>query len=676
MYRARRTQLRLGVLALAGLMGCVDAPQPGAVGGVGAECETASDCASALCVARICRDPEAVGDNPDTPEAEPTPDATPEPSPEAEPSPEPLPEPSPEPESNPEPGPSPEPEPEPSSEPEPTPEPEPGVDPDPEPAPVDCSPLEGQAGWRLCLADSQSCGVVFEDGAGCARVCAAAGLVCGEVFENLEGECGPDSQRPALSCATPSGHQSDYCRCVRGDDPDPDPDPEPIPEPEPEPDPAPEPACTEALCPAFPGAEGEGMLSRGGRGGTVCRVTHTNNSGVGSLRECAGAGSGPLTIVFEVGGIIDLTSPLRITRDNLTIAGQTAPGDGIVVRGYQTEIRGNNLIIQHIRFRAGDIRKKTQNRDGFTEDSLTVTGSNIIVDHVSASWGIDECLSAGAEITNLTVQYSIISEGLHRTRLFHGEYDADHQGHSMGGLFKPSVGNGEVSLHHNLFAHNNNRNPAVGVYTDGQSIKADIRNNVIYNCNNNGYVSGGGGEAQVNYIGNYGIDGPTGQNSHLFTGNSGGVEVALYQRDNRLDTARNGRFDGTDRGWSAMGGDFSRASSAFELRPITTQSPEDALEAVLADAGARPWGRDGVDLRVVRDVQQGTGRRIDSQDDVGGWGSIAAGTRVRDADGDGMPDDWERDNGTNPDQADNNGDADRDGYTNLENYLHWAGRPR
>ena len=270
-------------------------------------------------------------------------------------------------------------------------------------------------------------------------------------------------------------------------------------------------------------------------------------------------------------------------------------------------IEGDHIIIQHLRFRAGDREKATRNSDGFTEDSLSITGDDLMIDHISASWGIDENLSCGpGSFKRVTVQYSIISEGLHRTQLFHGEYDEDHPGHSMGGQFKPKTGDGDISIHHNLFAHNNNRNPAIGNYESEDSFDADIRNNVIYSCRNMGYVSGASRRVRVNYVGNYGIFGPASRSDDLFRGNEDS-NVKIFQQGNLLDLNRNGRFDGIDGSWNMFGDDYDRMNEAVLLQPVTTQSASDALQSVLAQAGARPWSRDRVDIRVLSEVEAGTG---------------------------------------------------------------------
>ena len=342
-------------------------------------------------------------------------------------------------------------------------------------------------------------------------------------------------------------------------------------------------------------------------------------------------------------------------------------------------LEGDDIIVQHMRFRAGDERKGPRASGGFSEDSFDVMGNNIIVDHVSASWGIDECLSTGSESwDNITIQWSIMSEGLHQTGLFHGAADSDYRpggsrGHSMGSLFKPMSGDSHISVHHSLYAHNNNRNPAIGTYSSSQSQWADIRNNVLYNwADNPGYASGDSRAIYLNYVGNYGVQGPSTDDAFMFNA-SATSNLRIFIADNRLDTNRNTRFDGSVSS-GVVTGTFDRASTAHALAPVTTQPSSEAILLVLNQSGARPWSRDSVDLRVIADARANTGRLINSQSTVGGWGTLATGSRVVDGDRDGMPDDYERTHGTNPATADNNGDIDGDGYTNLENFLHWASR--
>ena len=592
--------------------------------------------------------------------------------------------------------------------------------------PLDCTVFASAADVQLCDASPTQCTLVYAASLGCDAACALGGLRCAEGYEDVTGMCAADETRPALGCA--SGHVSDFCVCVSdsctpscagrlcGDDGcggscgtcpgtgaecvagacmcEPATCAE-LPR-----------ACgvvddgcggtidctracsggaacvagtceTEVLCSpsscvAFPGAEGEGRFATGGRGGDVYHVTTLSNSGSGSLREGLTSARRARTIVFDVAGRIDLTSMLSASVSRVTIAGQTAPGDGITVSGYGLVLRGNDNIVQHIRFRAGDEHKATASRSGFTDDSIQLSGTRIMVDHVSASWGIDECLSAGSEWDDMTIQHSIISEGLMRTRLFHGEYVADHPGHSMGGLYKAMSGDTHITIHHTLFAHNNNRNPALGAYEASQRQWADLRNNVIYDAPTMGYASGLQEVLYLNYVGNYAVFGPDSSTRDLFDLDPED-HGRVYASGNFLDTDRDGRCDGTDVGWAAIGGSYSRTSEVA-MEPVVTESAPAALERVLAQSGARPWSRDDVDDRVIESVRRQTGGIIDSQDDVGGWGTLAGGTRVVDGDGDGMPDDYERTAGTNPSSPDNNGDVDGDGYTNLENFLHHAAR--
>ncbi len=255
-------------------------------------------------------------------------------APEAHPEPEPEPEPAPEPE----PGAVDDGSVEPDVEAEDVPPPDPDVADDPPAAPVDCEPIAAQ-GFSLCASRPDSCEAVFEDGAGCAAVCGAAQLVCLRSHEDIDDRCAPDLGRPALPCAG-VGHRSDYCVCGRADC-----------EPscagrecgpdgcggscgECEGEGAAEVLCGPDGCPAFPGAEGFGAQARGGRGGDVCVVSSLSDDGGSTLRRCLTRGDDPRTVVFEVAGIIDLRSPLVARRDRLTLAGQTAPGGGVTIRGY------------------------------------------------------------------------------------------------------------------------------------------------------------------------------------------------------------------------------------------------------------------------------------------------------------------------------------------------------
>lgn len=424
--------------------------------------------------------------------------------------------------------------------------------------------------------------------------------------------------------------------------------------------------------PAFPGAEGLGKWSIGGRGGDVYHVMNLNDSGSGSLRHGLETSNGPRTVVFDVGGIIELESGLRIG-SQITLAGETAPGDGICIINHGVVVSSaHDVIVRHIRFRPGDA-----SLGNFTGDALSIHGSkDVIVDHCSTSWGVDENLSLAGEFRSVTVQYCIIAEGLHRTEYYHGEHIPDHKGHSMGSLIKPHRGDGSASFHHNLWSCNSNRNPAVGTYTNNQELRVDIRNNVIYNCRNNGYSSGEGKAVYMNYVGNYIVAGPATSRSWLSRAFRARTEnnVHIYQINNRIDADMDKKRNGLDTGWEMFAGAYTRLSSPVDMIMAPTHSAMKAYQLVLEGAGAMPGNRNSVDQRIISCVVDGTGRIIDSQGEVGSYPQLPEFHRPAgwDSDGDGMPDQWEKKHpDLNPEIADNNGDLDGDGYTNLEEYLHY-----
>ena len=439
-----------------------------------------------------------------------------------------------------------------------------------------------------------------------------------------------------------------------------------------------------AQLPAFPGAEGAGALVTGGRGGNVYHVTNLNDAGPGSFRYGLDTAFGtPRTIVFDVGGTIALKSDLSVRNGNITIAGQTAPGGGITLTQYGLGINAGNVILQHLRVRPGDAQKGSAAENKFNGDAVSVFASNVMIDHVSASWGIDENLSvAGAGFKNVTVQYSTIAAGLDQTGLYHGEYDPAYnpggpQQHSMGSLIKPLSGNAVATLHHNLWESNGNRNPAVGTYNDNQTLQVDVRNNVLYNNRDNGYSSGESKRIDMNYVGNTIVAGPETKSAAVFRvfNSDPDSNMRIYQTDNKLDYDKNGTINPVDLGWDVFTGTYTRMTSPFNLAPVTTQSADDAYDTVLAQAGAFPWYRDAVDQRLVSQINGVQGKIIDSQSEVGGYPTLPTINRAVnwDTDGDGMPDLWEElISGLNPFAPDQNGDLDHDGYTNLEEYLHFA----
>ncbi len=434
--------------------------------------------------------------------------------------------------------------------------------------------------------------------------------------------------------------------------------------------------------PAFPGAEGNGKYVTGGRGGQVIYVTTLDdNNSVGSLRYAVNQ-SGPRIIMFKVAGTIKLKSKLSISKSDVTIAGQTAPGDGITIRDYTVEVKANNVIIRFMRFRMGDVTKQEDDALGGRRYK------NIIVDHCSMSWSTDECVSF-YDNEFFTLQWSILSESLRNSVHDKGK-------HGYGGIW----GGRGVSFHHNLLADHDSRNPRFcgSRYSNKPDEElVDYRNNVIFNWGANSAYAGEGG--RYNMINNYYKAGPaTSKKSRIiepYADNGGNSQPAgtygkFYISGNYMtasSTVTNDNWLGVD-----MHSTFStyapgvtkndiKSENEFPHAPVTTHTAEKAYEKILDYCGAS-LSRDSVDLRIIHDTETGTvtysdggnGSKnglIDTQSAVGGWPVLQTGDAPIDTDGDGMPDDWETANNLNPED---DGDAQLksvDGaYPNVEVYLN------
>ena len=404
---------------------------------------------------------------------------------------------------------------------------------------------------------------------------------------------------------------------------------------------------------AFPGAEGAGANAKGGRGGDVYHVTNLNDSGEGSLREGIRTAAGPRTIVFDVAGTIYLQTRLNINKSFLTIAGQTAPGDGVTVAGHSAVVSGNNVVIRYLRFRMGDINCPAVQDDALWVDKT----SDVIIDHVSASWSVDETLSV-TESNRVSVQWSFITESMKNSCHEKGA-------HGYGSLIR--YGTGQVTYHHNLYAHHDSRNPRVG-----DQIGLDFVNNVIYDWGGESSYSGPDSEGgpHVNYVGNYLVAGPMTASSKLRAFSSGGAATTIYQSNNLLDGDKDGVRDGVDNGWSMFINAYTKREPArFEFAQVNTHDAATAYELVLKTAG-NSLRRDPVDERVAGEVRSETGRHINSQTEVGGYPVLNPGAPLNDADNDGIPDQWESSHGLNPTDAADGRAVAAGGYTNLELYLN------
>ncbi len=442
---------------------------------------------------------------------------------------------------------------------------------------------------------------------------------------------------------------------------------------------------------AFPKAEGYGRFAIGGRGGRVIEVTNLQDVGPGSLRAAVES-DGPRTVVFRVSGLISLSRPLQIRQPYLTIAGQTAPGEGICLRNFGCGTMGtHDVIIRHLRVRVGDAARKGLDGMGFA------SSDHCILDHCTISWTSDEGFSSrGAR--NITVQRCLISEALQHS--FH--YKASDRTKFAPHAFAASISGDIGSFHHNLLAHCTDRNWSLagGYDADGKYAgHLDIRNNIVFNWTKR---STDGGVLRLNYVNNYykpvASNNPVRWLLKLDPINPAAGHPQYYMRGNVME--------GTDLGgddWSAFNGTTAEQKLVrvdCELFPsfVRTDSATAAYESVLADVGATRPLSDVIDQRILREVRTGQttwmgskgagydppGRNapgiIDTPADVrdaadspnAPWPAYRTAEPPADSDHDGMPDAWETKALTNPqDQADGNSDRDGDGYTNLEEYLGW-----
>ena len=431
---------------------------------------------------------------------------------------------------------------------------------------------------------------------------------------------------------------------------------------------------------AFPEAEGYGRFARGGRGGKVVTVTNLNDSGPGSFREAVTNDIGPRTIVFSTSGVIQLQSRLVLSQPYVTVAGQTAPGKGIVIRSAPFGVTGNDAVVQNLRVRIGA---------GPTYDGMGLTGAdNSIIDHCSISWTIDESFSSRSG-KNITLQRTLISEALNA---------ANHQNYPAGTEhgYAATIGGDIGSFHHNLLAHCYGRNWSLGGGLDGSGAytgRMDITNNVVYNW---GGRTTDGGTKEVNFVNNYYKPGAGSKIFVAFNQQNEGVGTGM-QRCYFNGNVMPGYFDENNQtlGRKASGNTVSYdnfVDTPFFPSYVTTQSAKNAYKIVLSDVGCTQPEFDDHDQRIISETLNGTYSTVgsvtgkpgfpDNEADVGGFEDYPAVVRPQnwDSDQDGLPNWWETIIGTNihsaiGDFSDANADPDLDGYTNLDKYLQWMSEP-
>jgi hypothetical protein len=484
--------------------------------------------------------------------------------------------------------------------------------------------------------------------------------------------------------------------------------------------------------PAFPGADGAAARITGGRGGAVYHVTKLdtdfNDVAVGTLRYGLTMLTGPRTIVFDVSGVIhlgraavsgwdangngwDTASRLNVPSDT-TIAGQTAPGP-IIIMGGTIKPGGNNIIIRNVTIAAGygnrsfDEPTRTPAAgdfpDSYVYDAMDISGTNVMVDHVTAIYGTDETVSMNELANNITIQFCTIAQGQNYPQADAEASGVSYTGHALGSLLQAGS-NAKISVVHNLYAHLKGRLPRVGTEASVLTVAGvgafnDFRNNVFYNWLGTAGTGAGSQPSQNNFIGNFYLAGPGGDNpsggtSTSITTSSGGTSIfngsdstntKVYQSGNLKDTNKDS--DAND-GAALANSDFgtsSFAGSAYTQTPYygATDDANTAFMRVTDYAGARWWSRAAVDTRLISETRAGTGKIVAWADDPFNasasegteWRALNATATVSrpagfDTDNDGMPDTWETAHGFNPNAADDKGDADSDGYTNLEEYLN------
>jgi hypothetical protein len=416
--------------------------------------------------------------------------------------------------------------------------------------------------------------------------------------------------------------------------------------------------------PAFPGAEGAGQWAAGGRGGRVIAVTSLEDSGPGSLREALNA-KGPRTVVFRVSGTIELKSPLRIREPFVTVAGQTAPGDGICLKNFEFQIgQTHDVIVRHLRCRPGDKTSKAGEMD-----ALTIwDAQDVIVDHCSATWSTDECLSITRDSDRVTVQHCLIAEAL--------------TSHGLGSII--GTYHGGVSFLHNLYAHNRDRNPRASGYqsekkhAEDAGPRIEFRGNTLFNWTSGpGYT--GSGEARaperiaMNYTGNYlkpGADTSPAYRASAFVVYGGGV-AELFVDGNQVESPPKPVAFQSELVIVRAGATLIMRETALPFEPPAEKlSARAAYLRALESAGATKPRRDAVDTRIIAGVRDGSGRQIKTIPEDA-WPLLRGSAPEPDTDGDGLPDAWETAHALNPaDPADAARPASPEGWTHMEVWLN------
>lgn len=408
-----------------------------------------------------------------------------------------------------------------------------------------------------------------------------------------------------------------------------------------------------AVIPAFPGADGNGVMTPGGRGGDVYLVTTLADSGPGSLRAGCEA-EGPRFVVVNVAGTIELESPIEVGNPFVTIAGQAAPGNGVQLKNHGLRISASDVVVRYLRIRPG------AGPGVVIEDS-----ERVVIDHCSVAWTEGTAISVSGSSRDVTVQWCLVAESL----------STPNESQGMG--VRLAFVDGIVSLHHNLFAHHSHGTPVVMGHAEAPGPLLDFRNNVVYD-----WVSASGeagnGNARINLFRNIFKAGPsTAPNVRARMFRLRSTDNRLYVDENELTgsdmgSARNFMLLQMPNEFSTRHhGDIFKTDAPFDADPVTTFPVSTALRRVLEQSGASRPARDGVDERITAQYRLGGGTTIHSPEQTGGWPVYEAVESWPDLDEDGMADDWETTMKLDPsDSSDGNADRDGDGYANIEEFLN------
>jgi pectate lyase len=408
---------------------------------------------------------------------------------------------------------------------------------------------------------------------------------------------------------------------------------------------------------------GYGKFTSGGRGGQVVFVTTTNDSGPGSLRNALEVVTGPRIVIFKVGGVLKASNQIEVRGGNVTVAGQTAPGNGFVVTGARIRVVSSNVIIRGLKVRPGDgPGDEGRNRDAISVGTKDSVLNNVVIDHNSLTWAVDETLTAWYKNSNLTFSYNLIAEPLYDS-IHIDEGASEPAPHGMGTLIGDDIS--RISILRNIYSSCNGRNPLA------RGTSMEFSNNYVYNYGSQATQTGGSAPTSIHILNNYYQEGPQSSQSRYPIFLEDNVTGFDYYVSGNLSTRYRPTLSQSESAMIAGAGEARvQNHDMFTPSGAPLMAAADVVQDLSAKVGSRWPVLDAVDSRIIQQTKSGTGRRIDSPSQVGGLPSYPSGTPAKDTDQDGIPDSVETMIGSNAFVKDDSGDADKDGFTNIEEYAH------